>query len=684
MQRFASLPALAALAATVAAQTVLPTAASSAAGSTSSPFPFGTSGSFLPGVRISCVYDSSDFTGAPVPVTAPVLINSIEWRADDVGAWTSWFGGTYTLGVKVILATAAVDYLATTTNFAANMGPDARIVHNGPVTVVSGTGAGVGVAGPYVVTIPVVPPFFYDPSAGDLVVDTDYLGPGNYAGGYQPAMDVAAAASTTGRRVYTSYGYPVADGVDAFCPVIRINHIPATGLYPAFLGTPRAGPVGLVSFTDQTYTSDPGGITSWAWDVDGVPGTDYTTQNCSHTYTTEGIRDCTLTVTSALFGTQSMTRTGYIAIDAVDARFTASIVPGTTIAFFTDRSAGNPTAWAWDFENDGIVDSTLQNPVHTYPAGTSQSPCRLTVTDAFSSDSTTIHIGFGIVPVPAFGAMINTGSTHGFWFQSPTRFSIISARVPDLANVTQNVAIFRLPAEPMHFPATSSGGLEFFALNQPMASPIPCAVSYDAGEYVGVLGAGGIPFTAMRNPHGIPAGVFASSVLGVPTALTRFGTSFTINTQGADHPYWQELNGQISRVILDVTACAAIAYGTGSPSGLGPAAPKMRAAALPFLGQTVVHTVEQHDAFVFQFMAGGFGRASITLPPYGTILIGSLDLLEIMPSGFPAGPGTTAWWFVVPNLPSLVGATINFQNVNLVLPSGAWSMSNGIEWVIGS
>jgi hypothetical protein len=109
----------------------------------------------------------------------------------------------------------------------------------------------------------------------------------------------------------------------------------------------------------------------------------------------------------------------------------------------------------------------------------------------------------------------------------------------------------------------------------------------------------------------------------------------------------------------------------------------MRAAALPFLGQTAVHTVEQHDAFVFQFMAGGFGRASFTLPPFGTILIGSLDLLEIMPGGFPAGPGITAWSFVVPNLPSLVGATINFQNVNLVLPSGAWSMSNGIEWVIG-
>ena len=38
----------------------------------------------------------------------------------------------------------------------------------------------------------------------------------------------------------------------------------------------------------------------------------------------------------------------------------------------------------------------------------------------------------------------------------------------------------------------------------------------------------------------------------------------------------------------------------------------------------------------------------------------------------------------VPNLPSLAGATINFQNVSLVVPSGAWSMSNGIEWVIGN
>lgn len=33
---------------------------------------------------------------------------------------------------------------------------------------------------------------------------------------------------------------------------------------------------------------------------------------------------------------------------------------------FTDTSTGNPTQWLWDINNDGIVDYTVQNPVHTY------------------------------------------------------------------------------------------------------------------------------------------------------------------------------------------------------------------------------------------------------------------------------------------------------------------------------
>ena len=33
---------------------------------------------------------------------------------------------------------------------------------------------------------------------------------------------------------------------------------------------------------------------------------------------------------------------------------------------FTDTSTGNPTTWEWDFENDGIYDSFIQNPIHEY------------------------------------------------------------------------------------------------------------------------------------------------------------------------------------------------------------------------------------------------------------------------------------------------------------------------------
>lgn len=33
---------------------------------------------------------------------------------------------------------------------------------------------------------------------------------------------------------------------------------------------------------------------------------------------------------------------------------------------FTDLSQGNITSWLWDFENDGITDSSVQNPLHTF------------------------------------------------------------------------------------------------------------------------------------------------------------------------------------------------------------------------------------------------------------------------------------------------------------------------------
>ena len=50
------------------------------------------------------------------------------------------------------------------------------------------------------------------------------------------------------------------------------------------------------------------------------------------------------------------------------ANFNANVTSGKAplTVKFTDTSAGTPTSWAWDFNNDGITDSEEQNPIFTY------------------------------------------------------------------------------------------------------------------------------------------------------------------------------------------------------------------------------------------------------------------------------------------------------------------------------
>jgi hypothetical protein len=150
----------------------------------------------------------------------------VRWRGNDAATTTSWTGGTYNQAT-LALATAAVDYLSTSTAWASNVSPDYTVVHSGSVTVTPGSGNGVGVPGPMVVDIPCSPPFLYDPNAGDLVVDTDFLA-GTFVGGSLPALDVTTV-NPLASRVYSSSLYPNANGVDANADVIEIVYSPVTG-----------------------------------------------------------------------------------------------------------------------------------------------------------------------------------------------------------------------------------------------------------------------------------------------------------------------------------------------------------------------------------------------------------------------------------------------------------------------
>ena len=56
---------------------------------------------------------------------------------------------------------------------------------------------------------------------------------------------------------------------------------------------------------------------------------------------------------------------------------------------FTDASTGtSPLTYAWDFDNNGVTDSTLQNPTYTYSAAGTYS-AKLTVTNSIGTNTLT-------------------------------------------------------------------------------------------------------------------------------------------------------------------------------------------------------------------------------------------------------------------------------------------------------
>ncbi|HXW98306.1 MAG TPA: PKD domain-containing protein, partial [Methanomicrobiales archaeon] len=163
-----------------------------------------------------------------------------------------------------------------------------------------------------------------------------------------------------------------------------------------FIAFPRQGTAPLtVSFRDFSW----GKPTSWAWDFESDGIVDSTDQNPVHTYPNPGRYNVTLTVKNVA-GSDTTIRKNYITVVVPrppHAEFAASPRIGMSplTVSFRDLSSGKPASWAWDFENDGIVDSTDQNPVHTY-LSSGRYNVSLTVKNTAGSD-TTVRKNFIIV-----------------------------------------------------------------------------------------------------------------------------------------------------------------------------------------------------------------------------------------------------------------------------------------------
>lgn len=151
-----------------------------------------------------------------------------------------------------------------------------------------------------------------------------------------------------------------------------VHYTLGNGLFASFTADTRdIGPGATVNFTDTSFSSDPGGIIATDWDFDGDGLVDATGANVAHTYPANlpcSPQDVTITVTDAT-GSVSRTETGYIRVGAPVASFdTAALAQNPLVVQFTDTSEGNPTAWDWDLDGDGVFgDSTVANPAWAYP-----------------------------------------------------------------------------------------------------------------------------------------------------------------------------------------------------------------------------------------------------------------------------------------------------------------------------
>ena len=129
-------------------------------------------------------------------------------------------------------------------------------------------------------------------------------------------------------------------------------------------GTSGSAPL-TVQFNDLSTKMEDTTHTSWAWDFQNNGITDSTEQNPRYTYTANGSYTVKLTATNA-GGNHTIIRNQFIACGLLPpvANFsvnkTTGIVPLTVQ--FTDQSTGTIDYRAWDFENDGFIDSTEKDP----------------------------------------------------------------------------------------------------------------------------------------------------------------------------------------------------------------------------------------------------------------------------------------------------------------------------------
>ncbi|MBI4681500.1 MAG: PKD domain-containing protein [Nitrospirae bacterium] len=177
----------------------------------------------------------------------------------------------------------------------------------------------------------------------------------------------------------------------------------------AHTGGPYSGIEGQAILLDASNSR--GGIVLYQWDInyDGVTDSyEYSSSSPtqSHTYNQSGTYVIKLKVTNQLDLTDESLTTAYIEAALPAANFSANTTSGAAplTVTFTNSSTGynQPLTYAWDFDNNGTVDSAGQNPSYSFTTPGIYT-VKLTVTDSDGNQDTMLRMGYITVYADADG-----------------------------------------------------------------------------------------------------------------------------------------------------------------------------------------------------------------------------------------------------------------------------------------
>lgn len=246
------------------------------------------------------------------------------------------------------------------------------------------------------VNYPLTPAFTQDESAGNAPLTVNFTDqskgdPTSWSWDFGDGS--ALSTDQHPSHTYTSAGTYnvklVVENAETIDSIIKNSAVMVTdeGVLPVaqFSANVTSGEAPLqVTFTNLSENSP----NKFYWDFDNDGFIDANTQNPTTTYHEPGTYSVSLRVENAN-GEDTETKTAYIKVTQIpSAYFTVDKTSGDfpLTVTFTDKSDNSPTAWEWDFDNDGTTDATTQNATYTYTdAGTYS--VKLMVSNSDGSDT---------------------------------------------------------------------------------------------------------------------------------------------------------------------------------------------------------------------------------------------------------------------------------------------------------